>query len=273
MKIFKKAFTLVEVLVVMGIIGVVGILAVSNARRDTDEAEKVSQLRKCYEIIDTAYATAVAENGYIETWGNNTSTAWTVISQYFKLSKQCDTSSGCWKDAKQLKINNTESSLNINTSDDYRKGILVNGASIAIKKNVVYGPLEMANAAYLPGLKPNSNFATVNTGKEFYFDKPEAEFLDNESIHYVYVDVNGPYKGLNKLGDDIFRFNIYNDGTVKPSSVGNYGTGLCTSDGEKCTAWVIQFGNEDYLKLGSDGKCPDGKTLSWDGNHSCRGKK
>ena len=38
-----------------------------------------------------------------------------------------------------------------------------------------------------------------------------------------------------------------------------------------CTAWVIVNGNMDYLKVGNDGKCPDGKTiLNWITNTTCK---
>ena len=46
----KSAFTLAEVLMVIGIIGAVSMLTVTNARKGTDTAEKITQLRKTHEI-------------------------------------------------------------------------------------------------------------------------------------------------------------------------------------------------------------------------------
>ena len=47
----KSAFTLAEVLMVIGIIGAVSMLTVTNARKGTDTAEKITQLRKTHEIL------------------------------------------------------------------------------------------------------------------------------------------------------------------------------------------------------------------------------
>ena len=254
MKIFKKAFTLVEVLVVMAIIGVVGILAVSNARRDTDEAEKVSQLRKCYEIIDTAFATAVAETTSVDNWSwNNSSTykVWNILKPYLKLTKDCEQYSGCFRPGKPINIT-SEWDTDIDSSNRYGKGILVTGASIAVA-----------------GCYNNCH------------DKGDREIdtIADDDIQWaeVIVDVNGPEKGPYKLGDDVFAFRIVRNGDVRPYANDYdsryYRMADCINEsGLLCTAWVIQFGNEDYLKY-VDGKCPDGKTLSWDGNHSCRSKK
>ena len=55
----------------MGIIGIVATLTITNATKDTDVAEKVAQLRRSEEILSSAFAQAVAENGTIDTWGTN----------------------------------------------------------------------------------------------------------------------------------------------------------------------------------------------------------
>ena len=41
-----------------------------------------------------------------------------------------------------------------------------------------------------------------------------------------------------------------------------------SSNGNACTAWVIETGNMDYLKA-NVGVCPNGTTLSWK-NTSCK---
>lgn len=230
-KIFKQffAFTLAEVVLVMGIIGVVGVLAISNARNDTDEAEKIAQLRKTYEILDTAFANAVAENGIVATWGS-TAGMWNVVSPYMKFMKKCGTGTGCWANKKAYDISGTQSNHNMDTNTDFYKGILVNGVSIAM--------------------------------------------LDAGGYVEIMVDVNGPDKGLNKYGDDIFDFEVsydtyYSDesryNTVMPSfTLEPVDPSDCYSNsGTYCTAWAIKFGNMDYLKTDSDGKCSNGKTLKW----------
>lgn len=229
MKKFKNAFTLVEVLLVMAIIGIVGVLAVTNARRDTDTAEKISQLRRSYEIIDAAFAAAVAENGTIDKWGDNggeagTKAVWDYISSQLKLTENCKENNGCWKNAKILNKNNTESNTNIYSTNNFAKGILINGASIAITHS-------------------GNGHGTI------------------------YVDVNGPEKGMQKFGDDVFGFSFEPDGTVTSFNDVNF-----SGRGDGFTSWALMYGNLDYLKADSGGKCPDGTYLSADKNHTCRNK-
>ena len=64
----KSAFTLAEVLMVIGIIGAVSMLTVTNARKGTDTAEKITQLRKTHEILESVVQQAVMEDGQIKNW-------------------------------------------------------------------------------------------------------------------------------------------------------------------------------------------------------------
>ncbi len=44
----------------------------------------------------------------------------------------------------------------------------------------------------------------------------------------------------------------------------------CKLSGEECTVWVVDNDNMDYLKLDDNGKCPNGKTLNWTTNTTCK---
>ena len=215
------AFTLAEVVLVMGIIGVVGVLAVTNAKKDTDTAEKVAQLKKTYDILNTAFAQAVMENGAIKTWGTDgawptTAEVGAVISPYLKLLKNCGTGTGCWKNAT---ISGT--ALNVESDNSYYKAILSNGVLIAI-------------------------------------------YPDSDEYLYIYVDVNGK-KGLNTYGNDVFEFYVYNEGDVVPEQFQSVSSrsDWTVHAGYDATAWVLKFGNMDYLK-----SCAS--SLSWTGDHTCR---
>lgn len=67
-KITKKslAFTLAEVLVVIGIIGVISALTIPNLNQNTGEKEKVAKVKKAYATINEAVARAEAEYGPIK---------------------------------------------------------------------------------------------------------------------------------------------------------------------------------------------------------------
>lgn len=234
-KSIKKAFTLAEIVFVMGIIGIVATLTVTNAKKDTDVAEKVSQLRKTEEILSTAFAQAVTENGDISNWGANVhqqpsnEEVWNVINSYLKMKKSCATSTGCWKSGTVSKIPSSEydANDNIDGANDIYKGILANGASFAIDN-----------------------------------------YQAGRAMTAVKVDVNGPNKGTYRYGDDVFLFVVSDEGEVEPFGFEyQNGAGLLdgciTGKGVYCTAWVLQFGNQDYLK-GCRNK------LSWDGPQTCR---
>ncbi len=246
--VFKKniAFTLAEIVIVMGIVGVIGVLAITNAKKDTDVAEKVAQLRKTYQIVDAAFSTAVMENGTIDTWGTNgayptTAQVWDVIKNYLKFQKVCDTGSGCWKDGKPYGLSGNESNYNINTSNLYGKGILSNGVSISVAS------CEGENLTI-----------------------PAGCIIDQTNSIQINVDVNG-LKGLNIFGNDIFGFYIKPDGTTLPQKtiftkpiVESTSTNLsCKQAGVYCTAWVLKFGNMDYLK-----PCAD--ELDWNSKTTCK---
>ncbi len=75
----------------------------------------------------------------------------------------------------------------------------------------------------------------------------------------LYVDVNGPNKGNNIIGDDVFHFSVGQ--SINPSGGPDYPFSMSPDDyacpyyGDDCTAWVIKMGNMEYLK------CPE--KLSW----------
>ena len=69
---FKKAFSLSEVLLVVAIIGVVASLTVPNLIRDTEADRTVVQLRKFHNELNNAYQQVQLKYGDYETWGNIT---------------------------------------------------------------------------------------------------------------------------------------------------------------------------------------------------------
>lgn len=249
------AFTLAEVVLVMGVIGIVGILAVTNARKDIDDAEKIAQLRKTYEILSAAFATAVAENGTTNNWSSNNS-FWGTIKPYLKLSRDCGNGRGCWRDGNTSKISSLDG-VDINNTAAYYKGILTNGASIAVSTC---------------GSACTNQLINTDNNNEYY------------QYAQVYIDVNGPKKGLHKLGDDIFSFRITKNGDVRPyvptsndqknDNDNNTTIAKCRENGIYCTAWAIKFGNIDYLNTNANGVCNNNSsiTLSWNGAHACTKK-
>lgn len=78
----------------------------------------------------------------------------------------------------------------------------------------------------------------------------------------IYIDIDGQNKGKNKDGNDQFIFDVTDQGIYPEGIDEDKLKEYCFGKGY-CTRWVVENGNMDYLKAGSDGKCPNGVQLSW----------
>lgn len=76
----------------------------------------------------------------------------------------------------------------------------------------------------------------------------------------VFVDIDGPNKGTNTFGKDIFLFPLNDSGEFYFPDY--FGYSRCFSEGSTCSRWVLDFGNMDYLKANTSGKCTNGTQLS-----------
>ena len=97
----------------------------------------------------------------------------------------------------------------------------------------------------------------------------------------IYVDIDGPRRGPNKFGTDIFQFQAFYNSTatdtdLKPAGLTEFAnstafaSSTCFTEGNGCTMWVITNDNMDYLKADNTAKCPNGKILNWTTNTSCK---
>lgn len=66
---FKKAFTLSEVLVVVGIIGIVAALTLPTVMNSADRNKNITQLRKVHNEIQAAFSQAILKYGDSAEWG------------------------------------------------------------------------------------------------------------------------------------------------------------------------------------------------------------
>ena len=62
----------------------------------------------------------------------------------------------------------------------------------------------------------------------------------------VYIDVNGPSNGPNRLSRDIFDFAIYKDKFETYSIVGNHFPNCVYGGGHACAAYLLKFRNRNY---------------------------
>ena len=218
------AFTLAETLIVMGIIGVVAALTLPNLNSSTGDKEKVAKVKKIYQNLNDAYGRAVAVYGPSDSWYGARAGGYTTATLVANAERITEF----------LKITNTGTGKCFST----------------------------ARTKYLNGIEgipwsgpPGYSVMTADGTSVMIHGTPYPEGF--------FVDIDGPSKGTNTWGKDLFAFSIVN-GEVYPSGYNLTDEQLknsCFKTGVDCTGWVVQNENMDYLK------CPN--DLSWT-NTTCK---
>jgi prepilin-type N-terminal cleavage/methylation domain-containing protein len=194
----KKAFTLAEVLVTLGIIGVVSALTIPNLMQNWQRKTYVTQLHSIYNTVQRAFtdqmtdtqAHNIAEAGFYRD-GSPYNIERNFLNKNFKIVKDCGTStSGCFASTYR---NINGGSYTLSTSG--RIVTLANGAAVSF---------------YIDGL---------DTGDE----------NSDDYVGYMYVDTNGQ-SGPNILGRDLFVMYFFSDGVLDAHHVNPN----CRKNGTNC---------------------------------------
>jgi type II secretory pathway pseudopilin PulG len=185
----RFAFTLAEILIVIGILGIVAEMTIPDLVTNVQSQTYITSLQRAYNEINSTINQIATDGGCIEDLGcsgiygvgTDPTSVGHAFEQYFKVSKDCGISSqNCWPN--QTNINYDGSSIshdNYNTNG-YYTFVTADGMSFAL------------NANYLP--------ANGCGGGSSY-------------CGFIVVDTNGP-KGPNTYGRDTFIFIAY----LKPYS-------------------------------------------------------
>ena len=229
------AFTLAETLIVMGIIGVVAALTLPNLNSSTSNKEKVVKLQKIYQNLNDAYGRAVAVYGPFDEWFINDDTTEKKEKRMFDR---------------------------ITEFMKYSKACTVTECSAVFDKGGTSGGDYSGTAKYNVILADGSTVGFMYDG-----------------FYSILVDIDGLNKGPNTAGKDFFTLRI-ND---KNHVTHDIGCSLYNSfvgciyvsfpdqlSSSHAAEWVLINHNMDYLKLGSDGNCPDGKKLQFGVKTSCK---
>ena len=225
MKKFLKnsiAFTLAETLIVMGVIGIVSALTLPNLNASTGEKEKIAKVKKIYQNLNDALGRAVAVYGPLDEWFTGDSTIALKNKRFGELITEF------MKISKNCELGSNESCFKSNIG--------------YISSSTQENPLGNYSNVY--------KFITADgTGILIAI---EAFGQDR-----IYIDIDGPNKGQNKFGVDIFTFEIdRNENNIGTDNSGySFSTLLTTGSGFGPTAWVINYDNMDYMKANSTGKC------------------
>lgn len=239
----KKAFTLAEVLITLGIIGIVAAMTLPTIIQKHREKVAVAKVKKIYSIASQAFMLAVEDKGTPDLWnlianGNSVGAEnlAKVFAEYMKVIKFCGVQVGCLKTGMYKNLNGQSNNTDFNNNKAYSKMILSDGAVIVF---VVRSPDCSSSIGETPQLK--------------------------NVCGRLYIDINGS-QSPNQYGHDFFAFHITKQGiipagTKAESDILSFSSCNINSTGYGCAAWVIFNENMDYLH------CND---LSWDGKHSCK---
>ncbi|MGN0019116.1 MAG: type II secretion system protein [Candidatus Gastranaerophilaceae bacterium] len=253
------AFTLAETLIVMGIIGVVAALTIPNLNSSTNNMEKVTKVKKIYAQLNEAQNRATAVYGPLINWctgltGEECSAKYMDrITEFLKVTKTCDetnysTQNSCFYFVDPLGTTD----ISMDTAASKSKFYLADGAVVSVGL-----------------ISPRSANEKMVQGAAFGQIKDVFQYFEDIYGYagMLLVDIDGPNKGKNSAGNDVFGFYVSSQGIV-PCYAANVGNSPgCLGGGldygfEFCTGWVIQYSNMDYLK------CPN--DLAWGTKTSCK---
>ena len=209
LKLFKKAFTLAEVLITLGIIGVVAALTIPALMASYQEKVTITQFQKVYSQLSQAYISAAKDYGTADNWTSAQDT-YNYLKPYFQISEDCPNTVGCMGNVQYLDMKGNGCGYNYNTLLRY-KIVLNNGTSIMFDTTTeVFVDL-------------NGKKSPNQWGYDlFYF------VLNNKNgVAYVSgVSVGGDIPGWCTIGTQTAGW--YNGGT--------------------CSNWIIRKSNLDYQK-------------------------
>lgn len=230
-KKFNKAFTLAEILVVIGLIGVVSVLTVPALSRNTNKTENITKLQKTYQTLQEAYSRASAKYGPITTWFSEDITKEaqaekmaTRFGEFLRIERNCGFDKGCFPTTKVKDFRGN--TLNYSLDDVQKQKILL--------------------------------FDNVALVFETPFNTSGVSYSNEKFYGYIYADINGT-KGDAIVAENTFMFVVTEKG-VRPN--GMYDPEDCFSTPLLCTAWVIRYGNMDYQQADTSGVCKNGTQLS-----------
>ena len=178
-----KAFTLAEVLITLGIIGVVAAMTMPVLMASTQKKELQTGLQKAYSTLSQALIMYENDNGLPVTSNVEVHGLKPILMKYINTAKDCGKGSS---DAATACIKNTG---DVETESDIYKTLI--GARI--------------------------NLNMFDDG-QFVMNDNMLVLIENyhANIVYISVDVNGMNKKPNRLGQDLFMFQLDDKGKLLP---------------------------------------------------------
>ena len=207
--VFRTAFTLAEVLITLGVIGVVAALTIPSLINNNRAKALEAALKKNYSVIEQALNMYYAQNGERLNSETPEYTIKNAILPYFQIIRDCGRGSEASTEKKKKVyipnyINNGDTSKN---STNYKT---INGLSII-------------NLQYF-----DDGQFVLNDGSIILIEHSTAK-----KRVYISVDVNGYLKPPNRLGKDLFMFQLDKEGKLLP--MGAESTDYYSENEEYCS--------------------------------------
>ena len=137
----KRAFTLSEVLITLGVIGVVAAMTLPTVIKNYQKQRTVNQLKKVYTVLNQAFKMSEIDNDTFENWSKiedeitQEEYAKKYFIPYLKVIKTCDRADKCGYSSSTPFKN-----LNNKTLPFHSYGIILNdGTYIGFKKSSIEG--------------------------------------------------------------------------------------------------------------------------------------
>ncbi len=210
----KTAFTMSEVLITIGIIGIVAAMTLPGVINGYKKKQTEVQLQKVYSILSQALIQTQIKNGDYNTWNDGLVLG---AKEYFKMYFEpyfnkliyCDTYEQCGysKQFAWVKMDGSSWDFSVEVSN-------------------LRAPMILSDGTFLS------------------FSVGGGDLNDPFYDYTILVDLNAG--GLpNRLGADVFLFNITNNGLLKPSGydkTDDYIEDECSKIGRTCAELIVRSG-------------------------------
>lgn len=226
---FKLAFTIAEILIVLGIVGIVAEMVIPDLIVNIQTQQTIVALKESYSVFSQALKMSEIDNGKVDSWAcTDASCYFNRLTPYLSISKNCGVTvgQGCFPKGYVYPRISGGGQFAFDDEPGYPRAALADGMPFMIEFNHA------------------SCGASVTTN-------PGNLALNNVCAG-IYVDVNGT-KPPNVCGRDMFSFWITKYGIIPKGMQDDTSNPLATQCSNKsgvgygCTAWVIYKQNMNYM--------------------------
>lgn len=240
----KRAFTMAEVLITLGVIGIVAAMTIPNLVKKWEERAIIGKYKKMYSTLANAYNMAIKEHGDPQYWDlTDGASLLSKIEPYLNVVERCYNKKGCVSLGKFNALSGEE-----------RYGRLFDYMTIS-KIRLNGGFAVAVTSSPHVGCEYDSKY-TDSAGNE------RVEHVDNNCGKIMGIITNTKGRNsINYLGKDHFSFiatknGIYpenyssSDALVKKacSKKNQHADGPNNNtNGQSCGTWILRYDNMDYF--------------------------